>query len=100
MNANVRNDYSKELRPKNGMGILLLLILGEIVTIGGFIAGCIMLDGGKLFPLSLILLILCGILAFIVIPILFCGLRTLRPNEAYVLTLFGEYYGTLYGPGF
>ena len=100
MNANVRNDYSKELRPKNGMGILLLLILGEIVTIGGFIAGCIMLDGGKLFPLSLILLILCGILAFIVIPILFCGLRTLRPNEAYVLTLFGEYYGTIYGPGF
>ena len=100
MNANVRNDYSKELRPKNGMGILLLLILGEIVTIGGFIAGCIMLDGGKLFPLSLILLILCAILAFIVFPILFCGLRTLRPNEAYVLTLFGEYYGTLYGPGF
>ena len=100
MNANVRNDYSKELRPKNGMGILLLLILGEIVTIGGFIAGCIMLDGGKLFPLSLILLILCAILAFIVLPILFCGLRTLRPNEAYVLTLFGEYYGTIYGPGF
>ncbi|MBQ5322979.1 MAG: SPFH domain-containing protein, partial [Oscillospiraceae bacterium] len=25
---------------------------------------------------------------------------TIRPNEAYVLTLFGEYYGTLYGPGF
>ena len=39
-------------------------------------------------------------MAFVVIPILFGGLRTLRPNEAYVLTLFGEYYGTLYGPGF
>jgi regulator of protease activity HflC (stomatin/prohibitin superfamily) len=28
------------------------------------------------------------------------GLRILRPNEAYVLTLFGQYYGTLRGPGF
>ena len=45
-------------------------------------------------------MIICGIMALIVIPILLCGLRTLRPNEAYVLTLFGDYYGTLYGPGF
>ena len=100
MNANVRNDYSKELRPKNGMAMLLLLLLGELVTIAGFVGAVVMLDSGFLFPLSLILVILCVILAFIVIPILFCGLRTLRPNEAYVLTLFGEYYGTLYGPGF
>jgi len=30
----------------------------------------------------------------------FCGLKILRPNEALVLTLFGQYYGTLTGPGF
>ena len=30
----------------------------------------------------------------------YCGLAILRPNEAYVLTLFGRYYGTLVGPGF
>lgn len=30
----------------------------------------------------------------------FCGLKIARPNEAYVLTLFGNYYGTLRGPGF
>ena len=30
----------------------------------------------------------------------FLGLSILRPNEAYVLTLFGQYYGTLVGPGF
>ena len=100
MNVNVKNDYSKEINPKNGMAVLLLLILGEVATIAGFVGGIIMLEGGILFPLALILLIICAILAFIVIPILFCGLRTLRPNEAYVLTLFGEYYGTLYGPGF
>ena len=100
MNANVKNDYNKVLNPKNGMAMLLMLILGELVAIAGFVGGIVMLDSGFLFPLSLILVILCAILAFIVLPILFGGLRTLRPNEAYVLTLFGEYYGTLYGPGF
>ena len=100
MNANVRNDYNKEIHPRNGMAMLLLLLLGEILSIAGLVGGCIMLEGGILFPLSLILTIVCGIMAVIVIPILLCGLRTLRPNEAYVLTLFGEYYGTLYGAGF
>lgn len=100
MNANVRNDYSKELKPRNGMAMLLLLILGEFLSIAGLVGGFIMLDSAILFPLSLIFTIICGIMAVIVIPILLCGLRTLRPNEAYVLTLFGEYYGTLYGPGF
>ncbi len=100
MNANVRNDYNKEIHPRNGMAMLLLLLLGEIFSIAGLVGGCIMLEGGILFPLSLILTIVCGIMAVIVIPILLCGLKTIRPNEAYVLTLFGEYYGTLYGPGF
>lgn len=29
-----------------------------------------------------------------------CGLRVLKPQEALVVTLFGEYTGTLIGPGF
>ena len=100
MNANVKNDYNKEIHPRNGMAMLLLLLLGEFVSIAGLIGGCVMLDSGILFPISLILVILCAIMTVIVIPILLCGLKTIRPNEAYVLTLFGEYYGTLYGPGF
>lgn len=100
MNANVKNDYNKEIHPRDGMTMLLLLLLGEFVSIAGLIGGCVMLDSGILFPLSLLLVILCAIMAVIVIPILLCGLKTIRPNEAYVLTLFGEYYGTLYGPGF
>ena len=100
MNANVKNDYNKVLKPKNGMAMLLLLILGELVSVAGFIGGIYLTSEGIIFPVSLIFMILFGIAAFLVIPILLCGLRTLRPNEAYVLTLFGEYYGTLYGPGF
>ena len=100
MNANVKNDYNKVLKPKNGMAMLLLLILGELVSVAGFIGGIYLTSEGIIFPVSLIFMILFGIAAFLVIPILLCGLRTLRPNEAYVLTLFGDYYGTLYGPGF
>ena len=58
MNVNVKNDYSKEINPKNGMAMLLLLILGEVATIAGFVGGIIMLEGGILFPLALILLII------------------------------------------
>ena len=32
--------------------------------------------------------------------VLIAGLKVLKPNEAYVFTLFGKYYGTLKGPGF
>ena len=32
--------------------------------------------------------------------LLFAGFRTLKPQEALVLTLFGKYYGTLKGEGF
>jgi regulator of protease activity HflC (stomatin/prohibitin superfamily) len=40
---------------------------------------------------------LCLVLA---VPIALSGLRVLKPQEAYVLTLFGKYAGTLKGPGF
>ena len=30
---------------------------------------------------------------------LFCGLKVLKPQEALVLTLFGDYIGTLKGQG-
>ena len=37
---------------------------------------------------------------FIIGPILFGGLKIIKPNEALVLTLFGKYYGTLKKEGF
>lgn len=96
MNANVKNDYNKELKPKKGMAMLLLLIVAELVSIAGFVLSVVF----EINAFTLTVAVICAILAVVVLPILFCGLRTLRPNEAYVLTLFGDYYGTLYGPGF
>jgi len=52
-----------------------------------------------LFP-GLILMIGGGLYFFVIGPLLFAGLKILKPNEALVLTLFGKYYGTLKGEGF
>ena len=96
--TNLKNqEYKKELHPGNGMAMLLLLILAELLSIAIFIGGAIAID---FTMLGLIGIIGGALAAFIVVPILFCGLKTLRPNEAYVLTLFGQYHGTLTGPGF
>ena len=76
----------------SGMGILVLFTLLYLAALGG----CIW---GGVTEAHLAITISCAVWLFIGwIP--FCGLRVLRPNEAYVLTLFGQYYGTLRGPGF
>ena len=38
----------------------------------------------------------CALLFFLILP----GYKMLRPNEAYVFTLFGKYFGTLRKDGF
>ena len=43
---------------------------------------------------------LLALFTFLIFPILYAGLKIVKPNEAYVFTLFGKYYGNLRGPGF
>ena len=76
---------------KNGMLVLLITLALYVVAIAGFIFGII----GE----NWVLVVLCGI--WIALGwILFCGLKTLKPQEALVLTLFGNYIGTLKEEGF
>ena len=76
---------------KNGMLVLLLVIVLYIAAIGGVIGGGIL---GK--PLLLVPCILWIAFGWI----LLLGLKVLKPKEALVLTLFGKYYGTLVDDGF
>lgn len=76
---------------KNGMAMLLLTLALYLVAIAGLVLG-IMLDFVPLIVVA-VLFIAFG-------WILFCGLRTLKPQEALVLTLFGKYVGTLKDAGF
>ena len=82
---------------KNGMIMLLANILLLVLAIGGVVGGSFMIEGGSalgivLFVVSLLLVLLGWI------PLL--GLKILKPQEALVLTLFGDYIGTLKGEGF
>lgn len=91
----------KTLKPVNGIGILLITILCSLASLAGFISVLIaheeykQLTGGMTAAIAII----CGIIliaTFFIYP----GLRTVRPNEALVLTLFGRYYGTILTSGF
>ena len=84
----------------NGMLILILNILLCIAAVAGFIYSIIQLDAGEAVKPWIALIISCCLYLFLIGPILFMGLKILKPNEALVLTLFGKYYGTLRGEGF
>ena len=88
----------KTLRPPSGFLTLILNTLVMLAAIFGFILGIVIAEKGS--SAGVVLAVLCGLLSFIVCPILYAGLKVLKPNEALVLTLFGKYYGTLEGAGF
>ena len=75
---------------KNGMAVLLLLILLQVASVVCIIMG--IANSG--------LLVLVGIVVFFADFFLYPGLKVLKPQEALVLTLFGKYVGTLRGEGF
>lgn len=84
----------------NGMLILILntaLIIGAIF---GFINSMVRLASNDGSVGSVVLMVIFALYAFILGPILYAGLKILKPNDALVLTLFGKYYGTLKGAGF
>ena len=83
---------------KNGMTMLLLTLLGYVASIALFICSITLLDADRML-LGVPLLIL-SIAYWITGIFLFCGLKVLKPQEALVLTLFGDYIGTLKGEGF
>lgn len=76
---------------KNGMVALLLTCTLYLIAIAGLIYGGIHNN---------IPLIVITVIWVCVGWIPFCGLRTLKPQEALVLTLFGKYVGTLKNDGF
>ena len=85
-------------KQKNGMfmlSVLLAVIVGALVVGIWALAACLDYEN-----------VLCGVLAIvsflgmIVAIVSLSGLKVLKPQEALVLTLFGEYLGTIKGEGF
>ena len=75
---------------KNGMAVLLGCLALEILSVLGMVYGI----ATNIWIMVVSLIVLC--IAWV--PML--GLRVLKPEEALVVTLFGNYTGTLKGPGF
>ena len=88
----------KELKPLNGGPMLLLLLLELALSIISFVLGCIFLDAENNLPGGFLLSI--GIVAFFAFFFLIPGLHIVNPNEALVMTYFGQYYGTIKRQGF
>jgi len=88
------------LQAPKGMPVLVLNLLLMIIAIFLFTRGIIMVSTGGNIVLGVLAIIVGALYAFVAGPIIFCGLKVLKPNEALVLTLFGKYYGTLKGEGF
>ena len=81
---------------KNGMLVLLLILLGYVVAIAAVVADALAGVPGILGGVVMALAILYMIVGLFLLP----GLKVLKPQEALVLTLFGNYIGTLKGEGF
>ena len=83
---------------KHGLAVLVIDVFVLLIAAAGVIIGGIMGDehnvvyGWVIFGVSMVVLCIGWI------PL--CGLRILKPQEALVLTLFGEYIGTIRGEGF
>ncbi len=83
---------------KNGMMMLLCIIALEVLGVLGIVYAAVRLDD-HVTPFNVIILV-AAILLTACAPILFSGLKVLKPQEALVLTLFGKYVGTLKEEGF
>ena len=78
---------------KNGMGMLLLFSFLYMIAIAGCIFSAISMGFSVTAPAIIVLIISIIWLSIGWVP--FLGLKVLKPQEALVLTLFGNYVGTL-----
>ncbi len=85
---------------KNGVAVLLTIIFLQLASIAGIILLAIGLEDeliyGWVFGVGLTL---CLVLITLT-SIMYAGLKIVKPNEALVLTLFGNFYGAIAEDGF
>ncbi len=83
---------------KNGMAVLLLTLAGYVAAIAAIVLAAFQMElENYILGASLLIVSIVYVVAGIFV---LCGLRVLKPQEALVLTLFGDYIGTLKGQGF
>ena len=95
----VRNVPQKQPAPHaSGMLMLFVVLLGFAAAIASLVFSILAFESAAIA--RAVMLLILAIAGFIVFPVLCCGFKVLAPNQAYVFTLFGKYYGTLKSSGF
>jgi len=101
LSANEKNRTVEKPYPyRNGMAIMVANIALMLASTAAFVFGIIRFDSNRADFFSIALFAIGTAWLYLIGPVLFAGLKVLKPNEALVLTLFGTYTGTLKGPGF
>jgi regulator of protease activity HflC (stomatin/prohibitin superfamily) len=88
----------KLLQPLSGYLMLCVIIAGFIASTILFVLGIINFEAGVAVMGSV--MFIGGMLGWTLFGLLSAGLKVVRPNEARVFTLFGDYHGTVKTPGF
>lgn len=84
---------------KNGMLVLLFVCLLYVASVAAIVAGAIN-EGTGNGGVQWTVLLVVGIVLTSIGWFPLIGLRVIKPQEALVLTLFGDYKGTIREPGF
>lgn len=98
-NNNILQTQEKDISGGSGMTALITNSMMILVGIAAFVFGILWIERGHT-ALGVTVVIVSSLFSFIIGPVLYAGLKILKPNEALVLTLFGRYHGTLKGEGF
>ena len=99
MNESVKQLEERILSKKNGIAMLVFLIVSVLLSIGLLTGGGIAM-GYEYDVIGAAMLIVGSLWITAAFVLITPGLKSLKPNEALVLTLFGNYYGTIREPGF
>lgn len=89
----------KEMNARSGMGMLIGNIALNVLAIAAIIVSANFLVKTST-AVGVTIIVLSALYISIISPILFIGLKVINPNEALVLTLFGEYKGALKKEGY
>lgn len=98
MKTENRNIEEKILHPANGV---VMIVINLIVLVAfGFLFAFGIRQAVDKHVVAAVIMIVAACIGMVAVCIAFGGLKTVRPNEALVLTLFGAYYGTIRESGF
>ncbi|MCI8507593.1 MAG: SPFH domain-containing protein [Lachnospiraceae bacterium] len=93
-----KNVTEKEITQAHGFTMLFVILVGYLASLACCIS-CGFAFNAHLNAVGIFILLL-GITGFIAFSIMCGGFHIVNPKEAVVLTLFGNYYGTIKTPGF